>query len=272
MMPRNGLNSGTLLLLLVLISSLCIFSCTRAPRVSHLPPPRATTKLLMLCSKERHGEEVRPHFIQGQKYYPLWNVEGFFQEGKASWYGKKFHGRPTSSGERYNMFAKTAAHRTWPLGSYVKVVNLLNGRHTIVRINDRGPFVKRRIIDLSYGAAKEIGMLGPGVVPVKIAVLGKVVGRWPSSKANCPIVEVKDVGLGAFSVQVGAFSQRSVALSIANRLRPLFHYVEIVPTWHKEGGHLYRVRVSRSKTLEEASEVERRLKRMGFEEAFIVNL
>ncbi len=95
------------------------------------------------------------------------------QHGKASWYGKAFHGRPTASGERYDMHAPTAAHKTLPFGTRVRVTNLDNGKQTVVRINDRGPFVKGRIIDLSYGAAKKIQMLQAGVVRVKLEILSR---------------------------------------------------------------------------------------------------
>ncbi len=95
------------------------------------------------------------------------------QHGKASWYGKAFHGRLTASGERYNMHAPTAAHKSLPFGTRVRVTNLDNGKHTVVRINDRGPFVKGRIIDLSYGAAKKIQMLQAGVVRVKLEILSR---------------------------------------------------------------------------------------------------
>ena len=95
------------------------------------------------------------------------------QHGKASWYGKAFHGRLTASGERYDMHAPTAAHKSLPFGTRVRVTNLDNGKHTVVRINDRGPFVKGRIIDLSYGAAKQIQMLQRGVVRVKLEILSR---------------------------------------------------------------------------------------------------
>ncbi len=254
-----------------LIFLLIFQACAKPPKVSQIITGRPSSKLLILYLEGRQ-QDLEAHFINGKKYYPLWMVQGFVQKGRASWYGKQFHGRPTSSGERYNMYAKTAAHRTWPLGIYVKVVNLLNGRHTIVRINDRGPFVKGRIIDLSYSAAKDIGMIGPGVAPVKIAVMGKEVGTWPSPVGKCPVVEVRDVGLGAFGVQVAAFLERQKALTLADRLRALFDYVEVAPAWHRRKGWLYRVRVTRSKSLKQAGQIEKRLKEMGFKNAFIVSL
>jgi len=96
---------------------------------------------------------------------------GYYQVGSASWYGREYHGRPTASGERFNMRALTAAHQTLPLGTRVKVTNLENGRAVVVRINDRGPFLKGRIIDLSYGAARRLGMVEDGVVKVGLQLL-----------------------------------------------------------------------------------------------------
>jgi rare lipoprotein A len=94
------------------------------------------------------------------------------QHGQASWYGKPFHGRRTASGERYDMHARTAAHRKLPFGTRVRVTNLENGKETVVRINDRGPFVQGRVIDLSFGAASQIQMVQAGVVKVRLEILG----------------------------------------------------------------------------------------------------
>ncbi len=110
-----------------------------------------------------------PHTQPVQTASPGQNV----QRGKASWYGKPFHGRLTASGERFDMHAPTAAHKSLPFGTRVRVTNLDNGKHTVVRINDRGPFVKGRIIDLSYGAAKQIQMLQMGVARVKLEILSR---------------------------------------------------------------------------------------------------
>lgn len=96
------------------------------------------------------------------------SAEGFVQKGKASWYGSKFHGEHTASGERFNMYAMTAAHKSLPIGTYVEVTRLRNGRSIIVRINDRGPFLSGRIIDLSYKAARELGIIKKGVASVRI--------------------------------------------------------------------------------------------------------
>ena len=111
--------------------------------------------------------------VRGKRYCVKDVPVGYTQVGIASWYGPKFHGRKTATGEIYNMYDYTAAHKTLPLNTYIKVINLENGKSIVVRINDRGPFVKNRILDLSYAAAKKLGIVKKGTAKVKIIVLGK---------------------------------------------------------------------------------------------------
>ncbi|MBT80194.1 MAG: septal ring lytic transglycosylase RlpA [Alteromonadaceae bacterium] len=113
----------------------------------------------------------RPYEVLGKRYFPLQSGKGFVETGLASWYGQKFHGHLTSNGETYNMFAMTAAHKTLPLPSFVKVTNLSNGKTAIVRVNDRGPFHSSRIIDLSYAAAKKLDYQQHGTAKVKLEVI-----------------------------------------------------------------------------------------------------
>ncbi|OFC71843.1 septal ring lytic transglycosylase RlpA family protein [Alteromonas confluentis] len=113
----------------------------------------------------------RPYEVLGKRYFPLLTGKGFVETGQASWYGQKFHGHLTSNGETYNMFSMTAAHKTLPLPSYVKVTNLSNGKTAIVRVNDRGPFHSDRIIDLSYAAAKKLDYQKHGTAQVKLEVI-----------------------------------------------------------------------------------------------------
>ncbi|MBR4747217.1 MAG: septal ring lytic transglycosylase RlpA family protein, partial [Desulfovibrio sp.] len=112
-----------------------------------------------------------PYTVKGKRYVPLKSAEGFVQEGVASWYGPKFHGRPTASGETYNQWGMTAAHTILPLHTKVRVTSLDSGRACIVRINDRGPFVGDRVIDLSKAAAQKVGILGKGTGRVRIQAL-----------------------------------------------------------------------------------------------------
>ena len=118
----------------------------------------------------RVGGPNKPYEVAGRRYVPATADIAWRESGLASWYGAKFHGRPTASGERYDMHAMTAAHKTLPLPSYVRVRNPANGREVVLRVNDRGPFVDGRVIDLSYTAALRLGVLG-GVAPVEVVRL-----------------------------------------------------------------------------------------------------
>ena len=159
-------------------------------------------------SKAMHRATMRPYEVFGKKYYPtLARVNDRFT-GVASWYGPKFHAKKTSNGEIYNMYANTAAHKTLPMNTIVKVVNQKNGKSVIVRINDRGPFVAGRIIDLSNKAAHAIDMVKEGTVKVKLTVLG-FNGKIATTQA-----EKKEVqSMSNYYVQVGAFSKIEGALS-----------------------------------------------------------
>jgi len=150
-----------------------------------------------------------------------------FEEGKASWYGAPFHGRRASDGEIYDMNKLTAAHRTLPFNTMVRVTNTANGKSTTVRITDRGPFVDNRIIDLSYAAAKEIGSIGPGVVPVRLEILSAI-----------------DPAAGFFTVQIGAFRDRGNAERLRDRLSASYSPVAI-QSFESASGSYYRVHVGK---------------------------
>lgn len=145
---------------------------------------------------------------------PMRTVDtGWQQEGEASWYGPGFHGRQTASGEVYDMEAMTAAHNQLPFGSRIRVLNLDNGRETQVRINDRGPFARGRVLDLSRAAARAIGMLGPGTARVRIEVLERS-GELPSAGSRPPTAIPAECAL----VQVGAYRERANAAEAVRRL------------------------------------------------------
>jgi len=152
---------------------------------------------------------------------------GFIEEGNASWYGNPFHGRHSSNGEVYDMYKLTAAHRTLPFDTMVRVTNLSNGKSTTVRITDRGPFVDNRIIDLSQAAAREIESIGPGVVHVRLEVLGNV-----------------DPTAGYFTIQVGAFRDRANAERLKARLNPEYSPI-FIQQYDTTDGPFYRVRVGK---------------------------
>lgn len=118
-----------------------------------------------------HKFANRPYVALGRQYVPMTSVQPFRQRGRASWYGKRYHGNKTSSGETYDMYAMTAAHPTLPIPSYARVTNLANGRSVVVRINDRGPFRDGRVIDLSYVAAHKLGFIQAGQAQVEVEAI-----------------------------------------------------------------------------------------------------
>lgn len=165
------------------------------------------------------------------------------QRGYASWYGPKFNGRRTASGEVFDMNALTAAHRTLPFGTWVEVTDLDNGRTVTVRINDRGPFVRRRIIDLSYGAARVLGMVGPGTARVALRVVGG------PKKARQPLERI-----AGYAVQLGAFRERRRAEALSAKLRPTYPSVQVT-----SDGVWNRVQIGPFPDRDEAIALARRL-------------
>lgn len=159
---------------LLIIVGLGACSTSRYQHKNDSAPTRPPTLLELkdaTVTDEAIGRGNRPYSIKGIRYVPKTKREKFKQTGTASWYGKKFHGHLTSNGEIYNMYRMSAAHKTLPLPSFVKVTNLANNKSTIVRVNDRGPFYQDRIIDLSYAAAYKIGVYDTGTAQVEVEVL-----------------------------------------------------------------------------------------------------
>jgi rare lipoprotein A len=170
--------------------------------------------------------------------------EGFEQRGIASWYGTKFHGRPTSSGEVYNMHAMTAAHKTLPIPVYVHVKNLDNGRSAVVRVNDRGPFIDGRIIDLSYAAAKKLGVDGPGTAKVEISVLKRGESKPTSVVRRVPVpVDIEPEA--SLFIQMGSFSSHLNANNLVQSLISANESSAKISRLQTDDGLFYRVRVGR---------------------------
>jgi len=207
---------------LLLIFFFLVTACAR--RVVYerrTPPPEEETKI-----EKREWREV--------------------QQGIASWYGADFHGKQTSSGEVYDMYQLTCAHNTLPLGTMVMVTNLENGRSVELKVNDRGPFVKGRIIDVSYAAARMLGMHEQGTAAVRVEVIGTVVQLAQP-----------------FTVQVGSFVSETNARSLAEQLRKDFDNVQIT-TMETPTQKYHRVRVGQFDTRESAMRTAERLAQMGF--------
>lgn len=230
------------------------FSSDTKPRTSHTggdfrsSPSSSGTKGTM-----------KPYTINGKTYYPTVVSVGEKAEGIASWYGPGFHGKKTSNGETYDQNGLTAAHKTLPMNTILKVVNLSNNRQVTVRVNDRGPFVANRIIDLSKGAASQIGMVEVGTAPVKLEVIG-----FGSSTSDHNIVhsnvnygssgEIFNNGKsyegGVFMVQIGAFKNPQGAKSIADKYKTYRSYSSVIRVSSNDG--LSRVFLSGFRSEEEA--------------------
>jgi rare lipoprotein A len=211
------------------------------------------------------------------------------QVGVASWYGKEFHGRPTANGEIYDMYQPTAAHRTAPLGTYALVTNLNNGQSVRVRINDRGPYKGQRLLDLSYGAARQIEMVQPGLAPVKIEFLAESIPLTAavpvsesipltaaipvSEPAVIPVdtlpaqrnsVEVfETLGMPSFAVQAGVYQEQSNAVRAQKTLTTVYPNVWI--TMAPESTQpLHRVRLGPFQNRDEADRVVHKVKARGY--------
>lgn len=215
----------------------------------------------------------RPYKVLGKWYQPLENAHGYYERGIASWYGKEFHGRKTSSGEPYNMYAITAAHKTLPLGTYVRVHNLDNNKSVNVKINDRGPFVRGRLIDLSYGSAKKIGIVDSGTALVAITALDEQYeGREKDEGQEQYSRSLPDdqSQTEAYTVQLGAFRSRDNAIRLRNKLRRKYSDAATIECDSAQG-RFYRVQVGAWATEESAKQYEQAFKEEGYDDAAVVS-
>lgn len=249
------------MLVLALLLSLAACASRRVPAPSPAPPKSTTTG--------KTPATQRPYTVLGKTYNPLPTAEGYQETGIASWYGPNFHGKRTSNGEVYDMESMTAAHKTLPMDTWVEVRNLETGKKIQVRINDRGPFVDGRIIDLSKAAARELGSLAKGTANVEVVALGY--RQMGTGVAGRPAVYVPPASYteGDFSVQVGAFTDPANAQRLAERLRPEWGQVAVV-RYDRGDQVFHRVRVGQVRELSEAKALEARLRAAGFPEAMAV--
>lgn len=205
---------------------------------------------------------TKPYTIRGETYYPLLSAHGFREEGIASWYGRDFHGKKTANGERYDMHGMTAAHKLLPFNTQVKVTNKSNGKSIVVRINDRGPFVANRVIDLTRTGAQKLDMLGPGTAPVVVESIGTVPGLKPlpaSGRTSATGVAGTAANYdltGRFYVQIGAFSSKANADNLVGRMQAAGFSAR---TYYSDQVCFWRVQVGPYSTLSHAEEAGRRL-------------
>lgn len=177
---------------------------------------------------------------------PIVPVLVYRETGTASWYGREFHGRPTASGETFDMYGLSAAHRTIPLGTLIRVTNLNNSKSITARVNDRGPFVSSRVIELSFGAAREIGFASQGTAPVKIETFG--------TASNS----------GVFTVQAAMFSEEENARLLKEKLSQRYEMVTIIP-FQSNIGRFFRILVGNYQTEEKAERIAAKLTLEGLE-------
>jgi peptidoglycan lytic transglycosylase len=281
------------LTLVLLIVALLVASCgmfskrEEAKKPSYYsddgPPDRIPDNLAQIPDAVPRDEPYhrfanRPYTVFGVTYVPVVNREPTRQRGIASWYGKKFHGQKTSSGERYDMFAMTAAHPTFPIPSYARVTNLNNGLWVVVRINDRGPFHSNRVIDLSYAAASRIGIAGPGSGRVEVERVFEspepgppaaqvlpppqpIVETPPQPIVETPLIVQETAGLW---LQIGAFSSREGADIFRDKAaRELAWNNEPILVLSRDGMH--RVRLGPYRNREEAAAIAAKVRQtLGF--------
>jgi len=245
-------------------------------------------------SPPRTGRGNPPFYdVLGKRYYVLKSSDGYHARGVASWYGRDFHGLATSSGETYNMHAMTAAHTTLPIPTWVEVTNLTNGKHVTVKVNDRGPFVDNRLIDLSYAAALQLDMVRNGTARVEVRALGAAPVEPPATRtassappeasaapapiASAPLppaaspapvlappIAVSAAGSGQMFVQVGAFGDHGNAARLVERLKANGFFNAFIVS-DGEGRHaLHRVRLGPLFDAREFDEVNARLRSLGF--------
>ena len=294
-----GAARGALLLSLALALAGCSVAHRKpasAPRTTvpsgsnvPAPPPDVLNIPDAVPRAEPRGTRGNPPFyvVFGKRYLVMDRAEGWVERGTASWYGPGFHAQSTSLGEPYDMYAMTAAHKTLPIPCYAEVTNLRNGRKVVVRINDRGPFVGDRIIDLSYTAAAKLDMLLQGTAPVEVRVVGP---GSPTGSAAPPVLPVapnppappppavtvvnapaaKPPGVTAMFIQAGVFSDHENARRRVEQLLAAGIELASLDEVARDARALHRVRIGPFSTVEEYDLNMARLKKLGITDARLI--
>ncbi|CAM2907834.1 septal ring lytic transglycosylase RlpA family protein [Vibrio rarus] len=249
-------------ILILGISLTLLFGCSGKDRyaLSQDVPPDSPISL-------QHIEDATPRYepyslggnkdytVRGKSYSVIHSPDGFKERGKASWYGKKFHGHLTSNGETYDMYSMSAAHKNLPIPSYVKVTNLDNGKTAIVRVNDRGPFHDGRIIDLSYAAATKLGVIKSGVANVEIAFIST------QPKGN----KAKQGAHPSYTIQVASLGSASNSQKLSKQLSSEYQQ----PSYVEQKNSINRVFIGPIANIVEANKTLKKLQQNGHPSAFI---
>jgi len=236
-------------IILILLSCFLLFSCGRIDKVvSPVAVDSAPKKKIDVETipnaipkkepKSRYGNP-KSYVVFGKRYYVMDSSKGYIEKGIASWYGTKFHGRRTSSGETYDMYAMTAAHKSLPLPTYVKVTNLSNDKFIVVKVNDRGPFHENRIIDLSYTAAIKLDIIQKGTGLVEVKAID------PEEPKEDNLVKDDKISTQdtSFYIQVGTFSKLESAKILKQKLGSFGDNLIKISNVIVSGNTLYRVRI-----------------------------
>jgi rare lipoprotein A len=246
----------------------CSLTPHRQPPPAPAPPPAAPAPPATVSAVPDAVPRVEPrsshgnppfYDVLGRRYYVLTSADGYLERGVASWYGPTFHGGNTSSGEPYDMYAMTAAHKTLPLPCYARVTNLRNGKSVVVRINDRGPFVANRLIDLSYTAALRLDMIRDGTSLVEVRALSAAVPDELTRTAAQPPP--------ALYLQAGAFADQQNAQRLLTRLQAAGFERAFIALPLQTGAHLYRVRLGPIESVAQFDQLTARLAALGVPDA-----
>jgi rare lipoprotein A len=254
-----------------------VAACSSAPPRSTAPKPQTPLETAPAPAAsvpdavpriEPRSRNGNPPFydVLGKRYFVLSSSVGYVERGVASWYGPGFHKAQTSSGEPYDMYGMTAAHKTLPLPAYARVTNLQNGRSVVVRINDRGPFVGNRIIDLSYTAASKLDMLRNGTAMVEVRSLDAT----PQTDAQAAAESLAPVPVpGSLFIQAGAFSDPKNAERLAEKLRAGEYGKVFVRDNEIAGRRMYRVRIGPVPDVAEFDRIVAALEQAGIHDAHL---
>lgn len=271
---RDRIDSPAYLLAIAILvgSWLMLGGCKQAVRwddTASAPPPGNSGQ-----TKQKSSRGNPPFYeVFGQRYYVMDSSNGFEERGVASWYGKKFHGRQTSSGVIYDMHAMTAAHKTLPLPTQVRVRNLKNGRSVIVTVNDRGPFVDNRIIDLSFAAATQLDIVSAGTALVEIeAITNQAAQRKVDSTTIATAQEIQDKASADLSLflQVGAFGDRANAQQLVDQLRDSDFPNAIIRSDAVRVPPIFRVRLGPITNVTEYDQLVERVATLGIVDTHLV--
>lgn len=283
MISTSAIKCLTITMVLFLVG--CQYGGRYSQRVDSAPKriPENISKQSAIPHYEPYRQfNSRPYTVLGKRYYPMQTGKGFEEYGDASWYGQKFHGHLTSIGETYDMYAMTAAHKTLPLPSFVRVTNQVNGNQVIVRVNDRGPFHGDRIIDLSYAAAKKLDYLKTGTAKVKVEVIhfdqnnlvtignGKTMSYAEYAGISVPSErgprEPRESSSSKIFIQVAALSDRNRVDRLSEDLNTRYQ----VPSDTDISNNIYRLRLGPLENQHLADLLLDELRNNGFPEAFTI--